>query len=177
MPFLCWRTVLGTREWWGWHTYLEGVVRKSSLPQLTFVQLERTTANDSEGNLLLLQQEKAINHHTWCKCTPHTTGAHWHESQRRKPYGIQGNKPTFVIRNTRRTNWESYKNDRSVDLEINSLKIPMTWDTGLTVYQLQQAIISFNHSVQPGALARSKKVPSWNKESGWPRITQESYLM
>jgi hypothetical protein len=84
-------------------------------------------------------------------------GEHWHQSQRGKPYGIQGNEPTFVIRNTKRTNWESYKDDLITNLETMSRKIRMIRDTDTAVDQLRQAIISSKYSNRP--VRTTHKVP------------------
>jgi hypothetical protein len=66
-----------------------------------------------------------------------------------------------TFRDPNRTNWKSYKDYLSVNLETILKNICMIRNTELAADQLQQAIISSYYNNFP---AKSRKVPGWNKK-------------
>jgi hypothetical protein len=76
---------------------------------------------------------------------------------------ISINQVTF--RNPRRTNWELYKDDLKVNLEILSRRIRTIKDTDQSVDQLPWAIISSYYQNCPAKSTRSPgTIPWWNKK-------------
>jgi hypothetical protein len=71
-----------------------------------------------------------------------------------------------TFRNPKRTKWESYKDDLTVNLEIMSRKICMIKDTDRSVNQLQLAIIlSYYQNCPAKTTCSPRMAPWWNKLS------------
>jgi hypothetical protein len=75
-----------------------------------------------------------------------------------------------TVRNPRRTNWELYKDDLKLNLEMLSRRIRTIKDIDRSVDQLQQAIISSYYQNCPAKTTRSPgTTPWWNKKLSGPR--------
>jgi hypothetical protein len=76
---------------------------------------------------------------------------------------ISINKVTF--RNSRRTNWDSYKDDLKVNLETLPRRKRTIKNIGRTLDQLQRSIISFYyHNCPAKTTSSSGTTPWWNKK-------------
>jgi hypothetical protein len=77
----------------------------------------------------------------------------------------------WLLRDPKRTNWESYKDDLKVNLETMLQNICYVYNADLDFDQLQQSIISSYHQNCPVRATRSlKKVHWWNKELSGLRV-------